>query len=200
MSSFYDPETWDWVPAVVDSNSTTYPFSFTASNDPSSPAYDDLYEIYPETYGWIGASDSPVATLDGIPSAVAPLIIAHNTNSSAHSNISLAAARITSGTFNAARIPNLDASKINSGTFDAARIPGLSASKITSGTFNAARIPNLDASKINSGTFGAARIPSLDASKITSGTFDAARIPNLDAAKIASGALDAGRIPSLAMS
>lgn len=46
------------------------------------------------------------------------------------------ASAITSGVFDAARIPNLDASKTTSGTFDGARIPNLDASKITSGSLN----------------------------------------------------------------
>ena len=50
-----------------------------------------------------------------------------------------AAGNITSGTFDAARIPSLDASKIGSGTFAAARIPSLDASKIGSGTLSVAR-------------------------------------------------------------
>lgn len=51
------------------------------------------------------------------------------------------------------------ASDITSGTLDAARIPNLAASKITSGSFAAARIPNLAATKITSGTLADARIP-----------------------------------------
>jgi hypothetical protein len=45
-------------------------------------------------------------------------------------------------------IPNLAASKISSGTFAAARIPSLDASKINAGVFNVARIPDLSISKI----------------------------------------------------
>ena len=49
---------------------------------------------------------------------------------------------ITLGTaLTAAQIPSLAASKITSGTFAAGRIPNLAATKITSGTLNAARLP-----------------------------------------------------------
>lgn len=54
-------------------------------------------------------------------------------------------------------IPSLDAAKITTGTFNAARIPNLDAAKITTGTFATARIPNLDAAKITTGTFPVAR-------------------------------------------
>lgn len=47
---------------------------------------------------------------------------------SAHTH---AAADVNSGTFDAARIPNLNASKINAGTFADARIPSLAISKTT---------------------------------------------------------------------
>jgi hypothetical protein len=88
-----------------------------------------------------------------------------------------------------------DAADVISGTFDAARIPNLDASKLTSGVLNSARIPALsyapvvhthDASDITAGTLDAARIPALsyaatththDASAIVSGTIDAARLP-----------------------
>ena len=57
------------------------------------------------------------------------------------------------------------AGDVASGTFAAARIPNLAASKITSGTFNAARIPTLDVSKISgafpTGTQGAVNCDSL---------------------------------------
>ena len=56
--------------------------------------------------------------------------------------VELSANRVTSDTFNTARIPNLSASKITSDTFNTARIPNLSASKITSDTFPTARYAN----------------------------------------------------------
>lgn len=62
-----------------------------------------------------------------------------------------AAADVTSGVFDAARIPNLAASKITSGTFDAARVPSLDASKITSGVLDPARVPPLPSGVVASG-------------------------------------------------
>jgi hypothetical protein len=66
---------------------------------------------------------------------------------------SLSASNLTSGTVPSARlslaesdVPNLSASKVTSGSFDTARIPNLSAAKITSGT--------MDGSRISGGTFG----------------------------------------------
>jgi hypothetical protein len=53
---------------------------------------------------------------------------------------SLAASKITSGTFTSSLIPSLDAAKITTGTFTDSLIPSLAASKITSGTFNTARL------------------------------------------------------------
>jgi len=88
-------------------------------------------------------------------------------NSKANVNHHHDASQITTGTFNAARIPNLDASKIATGTFNADRIPNLNASKITEGVLAAARIPNLDASKVSSGVLSVDRIPTLPIAKIS---------------------------------
>lgn len=104
----------------------------------------------------------------------------------AASTHSHAAADVTSGAFDVARIPALDAAKISTGVFGLARIP----------TMDAAHIPDLDAAKITSGAFGAARIPSLDASKISTGTFAEARIPTMNANKITDGVLGIARIPT----
>lgn len=131
------------------------------------------------------------------------------------------AADTNAGTFDTARIPNLDAAKITTGTFADARIPSLNASKTNAGTFDIARIPTgttgttvslgnhthtkaditdfahtHPASEIVSGTLDLARIPSLPASQITSGTLDIAHIPNLDAAKTTTGIFDLARIPT----
>lgn len=82
--------------------------------------------------------------------------------------LNIAAANITSGTFDTARIPNLSAAKITSGTLDPVRIPNLSADKITAGVLEVGRIPNISASKITSGTISTAR---LDSSVITTNNF-----------------------------
>jgi hypothetical protein len=120
------------------------------------------------------------------------------------------ASQITTGTLDAARLPNLSASQITSGTFATALIPNLDAAKITTGIFNADRIPPIDisAAQITSGTINAARLPPPDlsgatfaASQVTSGTFDVARIPtlNIDAAQLTSGILDSARIPVISI-
>ena len=115
---------------------------------------------------------------------------------------------ITSGTFNAERIPALPTSKITSGTFNALRIPTLpnligtlTDAKIPdvntlsySATFANAQIPDLDTLSY-SAAFGTAQIPSLGAYKIASGTLNADRIPALPTARITSGTFDAARIP-----
>ena len=92
-------------------------------------------------------------TLSDDGDSVDPTLTLSGTISLSASDIpSLAASKITSGTFAAARIPSLDASKITSGTFATARIPSLAASKITSGTFDANRIPDLSATYIKGST------------------------------------------------
>lgn len=82
-------------------------------------------------------------------------------------------------------IPVLDATKITSGSFDVARVPALPTSKITSGTFpqSMLTITSLAASII-SGIFPASQIPTLDATKIGTGTLDTARVPDLAQSKI----------------
>ena len=57
--------------------------------------------------------------------------------------VELDASRVTGGSFNTARIPNLAAAKTTSGTFNASRIPDISAAKLTSGTLPNARLSNI---------------------------------------------------------
>jgi hypothetical protein len=101
-------------------------------------------------------------TTDKIPNnAITTAKIANNAVTNSKLANDIAATKITSGVFNADRIPELPAGRITSGIFDAARIPALDASKITSGAFNADRIPELPAGRITSGVFNIDRIPRL---------------------------------------
>lgn len=122
--------------------------------------------------------------------------------------LSIDAAYINSGTFNTARIPDLNADKITAGTIHVDRIPSFSADKITSGTINAGVVSviNLNASNITAGTMSADRInggtidaskvtvTNLNAEKITVGTLSADRIPNISASKITSGTISTDRL------
>ena len=97
----------------------------------------------------------------------------------------------TSGSIGGCNISNgllqIAAARITSGTLDSARIPNLSADKITTGTLDASRVTvkNIDASKITSGTISTAR---LDSSVITTSNFSA---QNINANKITAGSINA---------
>ena len=112
--------------------------------------------------------------------------------------LQVAAANITSGTINSARIPNLSADKITTGTLNGnnVSVTNLSASNITGGTLNCNRITvsNLRADSITVGTLTASQISGLPASQITSGQFSTSRIPNLSADKITTGTLNANNV------
>lgn len=78
------------------------------------PPGDDGDDGAPGTTNWSGITDKP--------STFTPATHTH------------AASDVTSGTLDAALVPNLAASKITSGTLDAARIPAITSSMITDGT------------------------------------------------------------------
>ena len=115
----------------------------------------------------------------------------------------LPTSKITSGTFNVARLPVIGNSLIDNASIESGKID------ITSGSFASALIPVIgnsliavdslasDKIDINSGAFSLALVPNMNASKITSGELSLARIPDLNTSKITSGTLDILRIPNL---
>lgn len=118
--------------------------------------------------GW--TSVTPVVTIAGVTGLQDAL------SGKAASSHTHAASAITSGTFDAARIPNLPAGRINSGTFAVARIPNLGAGQITSGTFAQARIPTIPLGSGTSGTMSASRLTggNISGSVGATGTFESA--------------------------
>ena len=94
--------------------------------------------------------------------------------------------------FAAGQIPNLPTTKITSGTFNANRIPSLPNLK---GTVTDAKIPDLETLSYG-GAFAEGQIPNLPTTKITSGTFGLARIPSIDNAHLAGG-ITSDKIPAL---
>lgn len=112
-----------------------------------------VYPVVPDKSGYLAVNvpwtDTNTHTITGVKG---------NSESSYRTgNVNLTAANIGA----AAATHYHAAGDVTSGTFDAARIPSLAAGKITSGTFDAARIPSLNASKIGSGTLAAARLPAM---------------------------------------
>lgn len=73
------------------------------------------------------------------------------------------AADVTSGTLDAARVPNLNASKITSGTLDAARIPTVEKSKLAGGVQTS--LDKAD-SAVQPGTAGSVVVGSLPGSGV----------------------------------
>lgn len=95
-------------------------------------------------YGGLGGGTGQTGTvswasIQGKPLAFTPAAHVH------------AAADITSGVLDAARIPTLDAAKIGTGTLAAARVPSLDASKITTGVIDAARLPAIGGGVVSPG-------------------------------------------------
>jgi len=90
-----------------------------------------------------------VQAVNGVEPVDGEITLAPSDIGAAAASHNHSADEITSGTLNAARIPNLDATKLTSGILASTRIPTLDASKITTGTFITARIPTLDQSKIS---------------------------------------------------